>query len=96
MCVCGKMSLCVVSVTIDPHITCALAPMFPAAYPWSPLSSPVRFLNCKEDNADKFFTPAQRSMIVWDILQRVPYGDKEEQYGKWVGQGCLNGWGRGV
>lgn len=39
------------------------------------------FLDCKEANADKFFTPAQRSMIVWDILQRVPYGDKEEQYG---------------
>ena len=53
----------------------------------TPPSSPCRFLDCKEDNADKFFTPAQRSMIVWDILQRVPYGEKEEQYGEGRGRG---------
>ena len=66
----------------------------------------VRFLKCEEANAT-FFTPAQRSMIVYDILQRVPYGDKEEQYGKgqggmgqryasgWAGGGAVDGIGSG-
>ena len=43
----------------------------------------LRFIGCDKSNRDKFFTPAQRSMIAWDILERVRYGDKEEQFGEW-------------
>jgi hypothetical protein len=39
------------------------------------------FLNCTEENVEKLFTPAQRSMIVDDIFDRARYGDKDEQYG---------------
>ena len=73
-------------------------PPAPSACARPPLPpTPCRFLDCKEANADKFFTPAQRSMIVWDILQRVPYGDKEEQYGEGQGRGMyaymyVGGW----
>ena len=69
--------LCQVTPPSTPQCLCQVTPP----------SSPCRFLDCKEDNADKFFTPAQRSMIVWDILQRVPYGEKEEQYGEGRGRG---------
>ena len=35
-------------------------------------------------------------MIVWDILQRVPYGEKAEQYGEGRGRGMyICGWGGG-
>ena len=40
-----------------------------------------RFIYCSEENADKFLTEAQRSMIVWDSLQRAGYGPKDGQYG---------------
>ena len=41
-----------------------------------------RFLFCSEENAGKFLNDAQRSMIVWDSLQRASYGPKDGQYGK--------------
>ncbi|XP_059488019.1 anoctamin-3-like isoform X2 [Neocloeon triangulifer] len=30
---------------------------------------------------DKLFSPAERADIVWDLLRRTPYGDKEEEIG---------------
>ena len=45
------------------------------------LTTYPRFSGCTEDNASKFITPAQRSAIVWDALQRTAYDEGEGCYG---------------